>query len=159
MYQTLLNAEEVPQSNNWRRHCRRYPHIVLGWIFFVVFAIGFALTLVSCEGAPPKVDFFCPMNGNCTAGVVQIAKYQKCDILEQTSWCSVLNCTQESCAKYLFNCELETSTGAECVPFQYESQGFCESRRGSLILFIVCAIFMFFTLIATLTCMSAECLF
>ena len=118
----------------------------------ILFSMGFGFTLYLCQHAEPQIDFFCPSNGICNStSVVDVLKYQRCADSKNSpiiTWCDKLNCSESSCAQYLFNCGLETSQGLTCVSLLSKSNGWCSSRNGSLVLFVFFSIFFPLHLIA-----------
>lgn len=121
-------------------------------VMAILLSIGFGLTLYLCEHAKPQIDFVCPSNEICNStSVPNVLKYQRCTTssknLTNNTWCGKLNCSESSCAQYLFNCGLETSQGISCVSLLFKTGGFCGSRTGSFVLFVLFSVFFAISLL------------
>ena len=145
-YQPLLGSSRISCVNI---RLSLYGKILLA--ITILLSMGFGVTLYLCQHAEPQIDFFCPSNGICNStSVVDVLKYQRCADSKNSpiiTWCDKLNCSESSCAQYLFNCGLETSQGLNCVSLLSKSKGWCSSHDGTLFFFVLFSIFFPVTLV------------
>jgi nitrate reductase NapE component len=127
----LTQSGEQAKTKEQRR---RKKLMVLAFLAFVLFFVFLLPLLLECEAG---THYACAVDSQCHYGALLVLRYELCPGGQQ---CSSLNCSENSCVEYVYNCSTNSADARQCVSAS-SRWDWCTNISAVLVIFMLLAMF------------------